>query len=309
MNRTSQMNDPRHELSERTRCGRRAAIRAALVLTLCAALAGIASGPPASAEPVRSRFVEAELVSNVKTIEPGVPFEIALRLSMEPGWHTYWENPGDTGLATTLDVELPDGFTSGELRFPYPHRFESGAYVSYGYEGDVLIVQSVTPPATLEAGEQRYIAARAEWTVCREDLCMPGGADLGIELGYAQSGGGQPDGYWSKRIESNAPLMPKPAVQWTASGRVEARDVTITLTPDAGMQHDPGTIEVFERRRGTLDHERTPQIETRGDGIEIKLGLASKKAPDELELVLVASRGWTAEGTPRAIVASAPLSR
>ena len=309
MNRKRQMTDSRHEDAERTRSGRRAAIRAAMVFILSATLAMIDPGPQASAEPVRSRFVEAELVSNVKTIEPGVPFEIALRLSMDSEWHTYWENPGDTGLATTLDIELPDGFSSGELRFPYPHRFESGAYVSYGYEDDVLIVQTVTPPANLEAGKQRYIGARAEWTVCREDLCMPGGADLGIELGYAQSGAGQPDGYWSKRIEANAPLIPQPAPDWTASGRVQARDVTVTLTRNGGSSHAPGTIEVFERQRGALDHERHPQIETREDRIEIRLGLASKKTPDELELVLVSSRGWTEDGTPRAIVISAPLSR
>ena len=107
MNRKRQMTDSRHEDAERTRSGRRAAIRAALVFVLSATLAMIDPGPQASAEPVRSRFVEAELVSNVKTIEPGVPFEIALRLSMDPEWHTYWENPGDTGLATTLDIELP----------------------------------------------------------------------------------------------------------------------------------------------------------------------------------------------------------
>ena len=138
---------------------------------------------------------------------------------------------------------------------------------------------------------------------------MPGGADLGIELGYAQPGQGMPDGYWSKRIEANAPLMPQPAAEWTASARAEGRDVTITLARNTGTQHDPGTIEVFERRRGALDHARAPQVETHGDSIEIQLGLASKTVPDELELVLVSTRGWTAEGTPRAIVVSAPLGR
>ncbi|MEE8311615.1 MAG: protein-disulfide reductase DsbD domain-containing protein [Candidatus Binatia bacterium] len=271
-------------------------------LALLLALLTVAS--PAAAEPVRARFVEAELVSDTKTIQPGTPFRVALRLAMEPEWHTYWENPGDTGLPTTLEWKLPKGFEAGELAFPYPHRFLAGSYVSYGYEGEVLILQEITPRADLPLGEDVYLGARAEWTVCRADLCMPGGADLGLELGVSAQA--EPDGYWTNRLVKAAALTPAPPEGWKAAARVDGKTLVVTLT--AETDHDPGTIEVYEKKAGLIDHETAPKIASNGTSIEITLELARRKAPERVDLVLAASKGWSADGSRTAIAVSAPVT-
>ncbi len=86
--------------------------------------------------------------------------EAALRLVHEPHWHTYWINPGDSGLATKL--------TPGILDFPAPQRIVYGPLTSFGYSGTVLI------PAKLPAGVKR---ATATWLECAE-VCIPGKAEL-----------------------------------------------------------------------------------------------------------------------------------
>ena len=63
--------------------------------------------------------VETELVGAVASIQPGRPFTVALRMAHQPGWHTYWVNPG-TGLATSLSWTLPEGFKTGPIQWPTP---------------------------------------------------------------------------------------------------------------------------------------------------------------------------------------------
>lgn len=262
---------------------------------------------PATAEPVRTRFVEAELVSDVKTIRPGSPFQVALRLAMDPDWHTYWENPGDTGLPTTLRWELPEGFTAAELRFPYPHRFVSSSYVSYGYEGEVLILQEITPPAQIEPGASVHLAGRADWTVCREDLCMPGGADLALELDVGAADA-RPDGYWKNRFAAVADRLPVAAQNWSVAARADGSRLILTLTRNAAVAHDPGAVEVFERRPGTIDRAEPPRLVRSGDALEISLALSQRKQPTRIDAVLVAANGWEPAGSPRAILISASLA-
>ncbi len=86
--------------------------------------------------------------------------EAALRLVHAPHWHTYWINPGDSGLATKL--------TPGLLDFPTPERIVYGPLTSFGYSGEVLI------PAKLPEGVQ---TATATWLEC-SDVCIPGKAVL-----------------------------------------------------------------------------------------------------------------------------------
>ena len=88
-----------------------------LFLALLICLAGAQTG---ISQVVRTDQVAAELVSENKTLVPGTTNTVAIRLEMEDHWHTYWENPGDSGLPTTVDWTLPDGITAGPLQWPVP---------------------------------------------------------------------------------------------------------------------------------------------------------------------------------------------
>jgi DsbC/DsbD-like thiol-disulfide interchange protein len=152
-------------------------------VTVAAALL-LACAVPAAPARAASRHVQAELVSEVESIRAGQPFSLGLHLKMEPGWHTYWKNPGDSGLPTRLKWTLPEGFEAAPIEWPYPETFSQGPVTSYGYEHDVLLPVRVTPPASLAPGKPVVLSARADWLECREQ-CLPGRADLSVTLPVA----------------------------------------------------------------------------------------------------------------------------
>src|SRR5581483_8644540 len=90
--------------------------------------------------------VKATLVSESKSIQPGTPFWVAVQLEMQPPWHTYWKNAGESGEPTSIDWKLPAGFTAGPIQWPAPKRIAVPPVVSYGYEDNVLLLVKITPP-------------------------------------------------------------------------------------------------------------------------------------------------------------------
>ena len=130
---------------------------------------------------------KVELLANVSSIKPGEPFTVGVRFTMKPHWHVYWLNPGDSGMPPQVIWTLPEGFTVSELQFPVPKKFEQpGDMVGYGYEDEVLLTATVTPPTELKTGASISVAADVNWMVC-QDVCLLGDAKLSIELPVASS--------------------------------------------------------------------------------------------------------------------------
>src|SRR5437868_13640521 len=136
---------------------------------LVAAIVGVAAQASLYAAPVKTPHVEAELISKNAALVPGQSATVALRLQIENGWHTYWRNPGDSGLPTTLDWKLPPGFRAGAIEWPAPKALPVGPLVNYGYDGTVLHLVNLDVPADLKPGSTVDLAARADWLVCKED--------------------------------------------------------------------------------------------------------------------------------------------
>ncbi len=133
-------------------------------------------------EPVKGKHLTAELLSSVASLQAGQPFTVGVRFKMDPKWHTYWINPGDSGQAPSVKWTLPEGFTAGELHFPVPVQFnQPGDILGYGYEDEVVMLARITPPAKLSADEPVNIKANVNWLVCA-DVCIPGKAELTMNL-------------------------------------------------------------------------------------------------------------------------------
>lgn len=150
----------------------------ALTLLLPASLAGQARA--------RTPQVEARLIPEVRSIQPGTPFPVALRLSVAPGWHIYAKDPGEVGLPTTVRWEGPAGFRAAPLRaaprrWPPPERKELESLTFYAYQGEVVLLGEIRPPADLATGGRAEIAAQVGWGVCRE-VCIPQEVRLSVVL-------------------------------------------------------------------------------------------------------------------------------
>ncbi len=143
---------------------------------------------PQSAAPreglVRAGELQAGLIAEKTAIAPGQTLTVGLRLIHDPHWHTYWRNPGDSGLPTQLEWQLPPGWKAGAIQWPTPKRIAVGPLANFGFEGDVVLPVELTAPASV-AGSEVRIVAKASWLVCK-DVCIPGDAVLALRLPVAQ---------------------------------------------------------------------------------------------------------------------------
>lgn len=134
-----------------------------------------------AASVVTTPQVRAELVAHApEGIAPGKSFWLGFLIHHQPEWHTYWRNPGDSGLPTMLSWTLPAGVKAGEIDWPAPHRLPYGSLVNYGYEGRQLL----PVPAWVASdftGDQIEVQLRADWLVCKIE-CIPESGDFKLTL-------------------------------------------------------------------------------------------------------------------------------
>jgi thiol:disulfide interchange protein DsbD len=129
-------------------------------------------------------LVQASLLADVTAVVPGKPFTVGVLLRMVPHWHTYWKFPGDAGIPSEIKWKLPASWKVGEIQWPIPLRLtEPGDIQIYGYHDEVLLMQEVTPPASITESTVQ-LAGEASWLVC-EKICIPGSANLKLDLPVA----------------------------------------------------------------------------------------------------------------------------
>lgn len=138
----------------------------------------------AHAAPVAGEHLEVELVSENTALVPGRTAYLGVHLKHEPGWHTYWINPGDSGLPTKLSWTLPQGFSAGEIAWPAPTRFKVDKLYNFGYTGDAVLPIALAVPASVTPGSTAALAVEAKWLVCHE-VCVPGKARLKLDVPVA----------------------------------------------------------------------------------------------------------------------------
>lgn len=102
-----------------------------------------------------------------------------LELVMQPGWKTYWRNPGDAGgVPPYFDWSNSRNLKRADVYFPVPHRYKDKTGTTIGYkERLVLPVRLVPEDPTKPIG----VAVVAEFGVCL-DICIPARAKLAMEV-------------------------------------------------------------------------------------------------------------------------------
>lgn len=148
-------------------------------------------GSPGSpgARPAASRgseLVKLSIAPDPIRIEAGGKAMVAAVLSIEPGWHVYWRNPGDSGMAPNLRWTLPEGLVARTIRWPRPMVFASEHETNYGYEREVGLVVELEAAAETKPGVLEG-SLRAEWMVCKE-LCLLGSGTSAFKVEVLPAG-------------------------------------------------------------------------------------------------------------------------
>jgi len=130
---------------------------------------------------MRKGHATFDLLAESTAVQPGKPFWVAMRFRIDPGWHIYWKNPGDSGVTTSVTLTLPPGFTADETKWPGPKQFKDGEIVNYGYSDEAVLLAQIRPPKNLKPASRIAISAKASWMACQE-MCVMGTGSGSVNL-------------------------------------------------------------------------------------------------------------------------------
>jgi len=165
------------------------------------------------------KYVSVSAFANKTQVTGGETIRLGLQQIIYPKWHTYWENPGDSGLPFSVNWELPEGFTASAIEFTTPQKIPFDELTNYGYEGEVVLLQNLTLPANLPSGEIT-LNGMANLLVCH-DICIPESHPVTLTLNGEQAG--QPD--IIKSAEEKLPTI----LNLDASYSVNGQQVEVTI--------------------------------------------------------------------------------
>ena len=170
---------------------------------------------------VTTEQVRAELMAHApQGVEAGKPLWVGLQLVHQPQWHTYWKNPGDSGLATQLAWNLPPGVTAGDIQWPTPRKIPIGNLANYGYEDTVLLAVPLTVAPGFSAS-QLSVQLKAQWLVCRRE-CVPQEGEFSLNLPVRSSTALQ-----GAAFDAALAAQPRPS---DGKGRIELEGQTLKLS-------------------------------------------------------------------------------
>ena len=246
----------------------------------------LVAGPPSrSPSVVKTENIRAELVSEVSAVKAGEPFWVGLHLAIRPKWHTYWKNPGDSGLPTEINWKLPAGAKADPIVWPAPTFFDIGGVINYGYHDDVVLLTKITPPA--DAGGPLVLERRRQLAGVRGRL-HPGGRQVRAQP--ADRAGGHAGRRHQGAVRQGAAHACRPTSPWPARfGLSKAGDPTLVIDAK-GLKAD--TIRdayFFPAEWGPVANMAKQSVSVTADGIRIPLkkGDAKAAAPQQIAGTLV----------------------
>ena len=145
-------------------------------------------------------------------VAPGGMVWAGFDLTMDPGWHTYWKNPGDSGIPTQIKWQLPPGVTAGEVQWPLPKKLPPAEVTTYGYEGETMLLVPLTLASNLSSGPL-ILSAKVSWLECKEQ-CVPGTTNVTASLTVGNATQATPE---AAAIESWRHKIPQAAQDWSVS--------------------------------------------------------------------------------------------
>ncbi len=265
----------------------------------------LALAPALQAAPVRTEHVEAELVAERAAAVPGQPATVGLRLRMDEHWHTYWKNPGDSGLPTKIRWTLPEGWKAGPIQWPYPEAQRVGPLMNYGYSGEAMLLVELTPPADAKPGPV-LLKADADWLVCK-DICIPEKASLSLPFAVAAAGAEPAPADASLFAKARARL-PVAASGWTADAMVTGSRLTLRVMPPAGGVA-PAKVAFFPFRENFVDHPAPQALVRDGNGFRLEVKLLEPVPADVKEAagLFVAESAWPGHAGRKAVELALPV--
>lgn len=195
---------------------------------------------PAPAQmPTSSQHMATQLEAETYTPAPGTTVRIAFRMKPERGWHGYWSNPGDSGLAPSVRWLLPDGMRASPLRHPSPSLLEVSGLASYVHKGSYELLANLQVPTSAKPGEKLAVSAVMDLLVCSDQSCVPETKKLTLDLTVTNW---KMPAITNRRFDALEAKLPQ---QTTTPGKVNVAGGRLNLTVDLPHGIKPSSARLY----------------------------------------------------------------
>lgn len=242
--------------------------------SLLIALAVLLPGSAASAQLPRQgqNAIAARLVAETDAPAAGDAVTLALVMTPDKGWHGYWKNPGDAGVAPRIDWSLPAGVTAGPIQYPVPERLIIAGLMNYVYEGPYAQLIELKVPPALAAGTRLPLRARLDYLACTDEICVPETANVALDLTVGSPGStparqAQFDNYRS--------ALPRPLGN---EGRFEDANGRFRLAVPVPASLEVSEVYFYPVTDGALDYAAAQIVSRSGDYLIVETDAAEGTA-------------------------------
>jgi thiol:disulfide interchange protein len=215
-----------------------------------------------------SEHVEAQLVAETEHAVPGESLWLALRMDHDENWHTYWMNPGDAGKPTEITWQLPEGLEAGEIVWPVPERFELPAeLVDFGYTDEIFLLTEISIPENYSATSLQ-ISAEAQWLEC-EDICIPGGANVSLDIPVAGNGQTVADTRWVQGFDSVRKDLPREDIVLDSMFSISGEEINLLVQATESIFEDAQSVTFIPDTHRVLDYISVQNITTQLSSLQL----------------------------------------
>ena len=128
---------------------------------------------------VDTSHAKIELLVETNEIVVNEDFVIGIKFEIEPGWHIYWKNPGDSGLPAEIEWKNTESIEFKKFLWPSPQKTPEEPLMTYGYYNEVVL------PAIFSV-DSNYIKNgpsifEINFLIC-EKICIPEKAVIDFDL-------------------------------------------------------------------------------------------------------------------------------
>lgn len=164
-----------------------------------------------------------------------------VQINLDPGWKTYWREPGDAGVPPELNIDGSTNVKNVVLAFPAPHRFDDGGMHWAGYKKPVSLPVTFT---LVEPNQATRLKGHAFLGIC-ETICIPVTAEFDIPLGQTRS-----DPLSKTLVDTAFEQLPSSAtaIFGAASATKDGEDIKLSVN----LPEDNPDTDVFVAGNGTI---------------------------------------------------------
>jgi len=258
---------------------------AAASLLLTSGPASAQAGGPASRKG-QGPHVRVELLAD--RASPGPGMRLGLKFDLEPGWHIYWQNPGDSGGPPVATWTLPPGMTAARVEWPAPERIDIGGLINYGYHNTVVLPVVFAVAAGARIPSDLAVKTSLRWMACA-NLCVPGKAELVLQFPLRADEQAELDG-WKAALDAASSQVPTPAPASWKTSAASAGD-TFVIDVLTGAREERAVF--FPLELSQVDDSAAQAVSPLPDGVRLTLTKSSQlvKDPNVLRGVIALSSG------------------